>query len=94
MTKATRHSGVPLALPAEHVDAGELLVERAGPRQSRLDRRARRGQILAVKRVAGLQPESVSGPPAHTGDTALQNAIPQRRGVLGNAHELAAALPV
>src|SRR5919106_69841 len=84
--------GAFLLLRAEHVDPGELLVERAGPAEPGLDRRPLRGDVVSVQRVAGLQSQRVAGAEAARDDAALDDRVPEAGGLLRRAAELAAAL--
>ena len=74
------------------VGAGELLVERARPAEPGRDRIRLLRDVVAVQRVADLEPEGVaSAEPAGTG-TAGDDCVPQRDRVLGGAEQLDAAL--
>src|SRR5918996_2748323 len=72
--------GALLLLRAEHVDPGELLVERAGPAEPGLDRRPLRGDVVSVQRVAGLQSQRVAGAEAARDDAALDDRVPEAGG--------------
>ena len=78
--------------PAELLDAGEVLVERARPAQAGRDRVRLRRDVVAVQRVADLEPERVARAEAARGGAARDDGVPELRPVLGRAHQLAAAL--
>ena len=85
-------SGPCSRVAAELLDAGEVLVERARPGETRFDRRAVRTDVVAVQRVARLEPERVARAEAAGRDAALEDRVPEPHGIVGRAAELAAAL--
>ena len=93
ITNATsRRSGPRLLDPAQLVGAGEVLVERARPAEPGRDRVGLGRDVVAVQRVADLEPQRVArAEPARHG-AARDDGVPERDGVLGRAHQLAAAL--
>ena len=93
ITNATSFCSGPSALiAAQLVGAGELLVERARPAEPGRDRVGVRRDVVAVQRVADLEPQRVArAEPARLG-AARDDRVPERRRVLRRAQQLDAAL--
>jgi hypothetical protein len=72
--------------------AGELLPERARPAEAGRDRIGRLGDVVAVQRVAGLEPQRVARAEPARDDAACEHRVPQHTGVFGHAEQLAAVL--
>ena len=69
----------PLGLdPAQLLDPGELLVERADPAEAGGDRVRLRADVVAVQRVADLEPERVAGAEAARRRAAREDGVPER----------------
>ena len=86
--------GDELALRAARLDlaqrpgADEVGVERADPAEAARDRVPLRPDVVAVQRVADLEPQRVARAEAARRDAAGEDRVPQRRRVLGHAGEL------
>ena len=94
MRKATRPVvAAALTLAAQRGGADEVLgVQRADPAQARLQRRSLQRQVVAVQRVADLEPQRVPRAQAARRRAGGQQAVPERSGVLGLADQLDAGL--
>ena len=78
--------------PAQLLDAGEVLVERAHPAEPGGDRVRVRSDVVAVQRVADLEPETVARAEPARRDAALEHRIPELAGLVGHRHQLDALL--
>src|SRR5204863_923517 len=77
---------------ADHVGAGEVLSERAGPAEAGGDRIGLRSDVVPVQREARLEAQRVAGAETACDDAAREDGIPERARVLGHAEQLAAVL--
>src|SRR5579862_1597361 len=80
-----------LDLP-EPLDAGELRVERARPAEAGRDRIPLRSDVVAVERIADLEPQRVARPEPAGRDAAFEDRVPETDGVVLHACELDAFL--
>ena len=92
MNATSFRSGPLLLDPAQLLGAGEVLVERARPAEAGADRVRVRRDVVPVQRVADLEPQRVAGAEAARHRARRDDRVPERDGVLGGAHQLAALL--
>jgi hypothetical protein len=78
-------------LLTQHLDAGELLLQIACPVEAGLDGRPLGADVVPVQWVTNLEPQGVARPEPARDDAGVEDRIPERRGVVGRAAELAAA---
>src|SRR5438045_1880074 len=78
-----------LALRPQRRGAHELLaIERAHPAQTRLERRAALRQVVAVERIADLEPQRVARAEAGRCRAGSEELVPERPGLMGGDHDL------
>ena len=78
--------------PAQFLDPRELGVERAHPAEPGRDRVRVWPDVVAVQRVADLEPQGVPRSEAARPGAALDDRVPEGDGVLGHDHQLDAFL--
>ena len=76
----------------EHVRARELLVARADPAEARLDRVRVLRDVVAVQRVADLEPQGIARAQAAGHGAGLDQGVPQLHDLAGRADQLDARL--
>ena len=80
ITKATSLRSGPSALMRRRTSTPvELLVERAGPAEARGDRVGVRPDVVAVQRVADLEPQRVARAEPARDDAAREHRVPELR---------------
>ena len=93
ITNATSFCSGPSALIRRSSSTpGELRVERARPAEPGRDRVGVRRDVVAVQRVADLEPQRVARAEPARLRAARDDRVPERRRVLGRTHQLDAAL--
>src|SRR5204862_2766153 len=68
--------------------AGEVLLERADPAETRGDRVGVGTDVVPVKRVADLEPQRVARPEPAWNRATLEHAVPQCAGDVGRDEKL------